>query len=252
LIIERSRLYYYETTKKATKVVENQALDLRLSVRPLSPTNKYMKLINSKDLDEIRAREVAISSISIENRRNKQEEALNLEETKALIQASYDNCPWCLANEELAVGGHTLLGCSKAESRSLKTKVYEFRQYLRSYTAIAPYSACFDCYLPQELCRKWSSRGGRGFIRNKAEESYSYPDFVIPIFVVGLSIEGFSSGYLDRLRNDGITRGTREEYLYLGRKMDWGEIETNRLFVEFSLALKVVLEVYQDFIIRNR
>jgi hypothetical protein len=44
-----------------------------------------MKLINSINLDKIRAREVAISSISIEKQRNKQEEALDLEEMKALI-----------------------------------------------------------------------------------------------------------------------------------------------------------------------
>ncbi len=73
----------------------------------------------------------------------------------------------------------------------------------------------------------------------------TFPNFLLSFLIIGLFIPGYLSGYIDRLKDKGIKRGTREELLYLGRKTEIYKTETNLLFIklkylskEFELYLK--------------
>ena len=39
-------------------------------------------------------------------------------------------------------------------------------------------------------------------------------------------------------------RDKEKEGLYLGKKIEYGGVEVNQLFLEFSLALRIILEEY--------
>lgn len=78
-------------------------------------------------------------------------------------------------------------------------------------------------------------------MRDKEHNECSFPDFLISTFLIGLSIPDFLSEYIERLKEEGAERGSRREAIYLGRKIEKGGLETNRLFEEFRLVAREIL-----------
>ena len=95
------------------------------------------------------------------------------------------------------------------------------------------------------MCKKWTKRIDGGYVKKGGIFECSYPDFVLSTFIVALELPGFLGDYTKRLENEGISRGSSEEGLYLGKKERIGDLETNRLFIEFSKALEVIDELYR-------
>ena len=87
------------------------------------------------------------------------------------------------------------------------------------------------------MCKKWAKRIDKGYVKKREIYECSYPDFTLSIFIVGLGLIEFCEEYEERLKVEGISRGSKEEGLYLGKKVTIGDFETNRLFLEFSKAL---------------
>ena len=64
------------------------------------------------DLDEIRAKEVAISSISIKKRLKVQRNALLLEDIRSFIFTYYKRCPYYLLYSTIKDDGYSLSTCT--------------------------------------------------------------------------------------------------------------------------------------------
>ncbi len=186
------------------------------------------------DLDEIQAKEVAISSISIEKRLKVQRNALLLEDIGSFIFTYYKKCPYHLLYSTTEDDRHSLSTCTRGESRAFQQEVYRFRDRLRTSKSIASYTACFHCFLPQDYCRRWLAKRDGGFERDNKVKECTFPDFLLSFLIVGLSIPEYLSGYIDRLKDEDIERGSREELLYLGRKMEICDTETNFLFIKIG------------------
>jgi len=69
-------------------------------------------------------------------------------------------------------------------------------------------------------------------------KEYTFPNFLLSFLIVGLSIPEYLSGYIDRLKDKDIERGSREELLYLGRKTEIYKSETNFLFLKLGYLSK--------------
>jgi hypothetical protein len=73
----------------------------------------------------------------------------------------------------------------------------------------------------------------------------TFPDFLLSFLIVGLFIPEYLSGYIDRLKDKDIERGSREELLYLGRKIDIYETKTNFLSIKLRY-LSIEFERYLE------
>jgi len=62
----------------------------------------------------------------------------------------------------------------------------------------------------------------------------TFPNFLLSFLIIGLFIPEYLSGYIDRLKDKDIKRGSREELLYLGRKTDIYKTKTNFLFIKLG------------------
>lgn len=82
-------------------------------------------------------------------------------------------------------------------------------------------------------------RGG-GYVRNKGINECSFPDLLLSTFVLGIAFVEYEVEYKERLKEEGFERGTRGEAIYLGRKIEKGGLEVNRLFEEFRLIAKEI------------
>jgi len=69
-------------------------------------------------------------------------------------------------------------------------------------------------------------------------KEYTFPDFLLSFLIISLSIPEYLSRYIDRLKDKDIERGSREELLYLGRKMEIYESKTNFLFLKLGYLSK--------------
>ena len=203
-------------------------------------TNKVL------DLEEIRARETAISSISIEKRAKIQRIALEYEEFKEYLPHLYSLCPWCLIYSPEASNEHLLPKCQSEGSKESRGLFFTLVRFFRDKKVISNFSACFHCFLPQELCERFTLKPGGGYSYSR-DKRCTYPDFLPAYFAVSLSLEINDLGYTKRLEEASLTRGNKEEEAsYLGEKIVYGDIETNRLFVEFLTGLQGILDRYKE------
>ncbi len=194
---DSTKTFITRKTKKFSKKNEFLALVFNQSVYFLYIIVFYYNTNIFLDLDEIRAKEVAISSISIEKRLKVQRNALLLEDIRSFIFTYYKKYPYHLLYSTMEDDGHSLFTCTRGESQAFREEVYGFRDKLRTSKCIASYTACFHCFLPQVYCRRWTSKRDGGFERDNKVEGYSFPDFLLSFLIVGLSIPEYLSGYID-------------------------------------------------------
>jgi len=76
-------------------------------------------------------------------------------------------------------------------------------------------------------------------------KEYTFPNFLLSFLIIGLSIPEYLSGYIDRLKDEDLERGSREELLYLGRKTDIYKTKTNFLFIKLGY-LSIEFERYLE------
>ena len=142
---------------------------------------------------------------------------------------------------------HLISRCSSDRSRDLKADFLTYTRRIRELRPFDKYSGCFDCFLPYSLCRKWTSIGGpRNYRRDYREKDCSYPDFTLGFFLASHNDFNYNVTYSERLKEEEIDESDLDSILkYLGKKIDIGDIETNRLFLELTLGLRPFLELLE-------
>ena len=134
---------------------------------------------------------------------------------------------------------HVLMACKRPNSEKAK-EVYENTRRTIKYER---YSCCFQCGLPQEVCQRYEQRASQGYWQLVSEQQCQYPEVVMPT-LIGLTIAGgerFGETSIQRMADEGVDVGSDEEVNgWLGGKIRWGGLESNRLTREFYRVVKAV------------
>lgn len=106
----------------------------------------------------------------------------------------------------------------------------------------ARFSGCFWCGLPQSICSRWEQRAEGGRWQISGEEC-QYAGVLLE-GLIGIVL-GFQSQvgdkYVDRMRSQGCEIGQQDWWTqYLGKKVEVGEVESNKLVWEFLWVARQV------------
>jgi superfamily II DNA helicase RecQ len=135
-------------------------------------------------------------------------------------------CGICVIKHGKSVGQQHRLESCKLRFRFFDRKRHTL-QSLRGTAWFAAYSACYSCYLPQEICEK------------SADGKCLYSDIVLPLCFAGFQVDSWRSSSLVDLgfEDDGI----EEYFIWLGRKRQvLGWEASNAIAVLFSLVREVL------------
>lgn len=106
------------------------------------------------------------------------------------------------------------------------------------------YGGCVECFVPQRWCGQWQEKSEedqrQGGYQRIAGKGCQYKDIVLGGFAVAMAEEGgFGRQVLQRLQEAGYQADSNEENIrYLGRRIEWGGLEANRLLWEFWQAAR--------------
>lgn len=109
---------------------------------------------------------------------------------------------------------------------------------------LAKYSGCFHCGLPQSVCSGWREEdtdGGR-FTRVRGA-GCQYKGVLGRVYggVYGCYGEEANEGFREMMEADGFVRGGSDKwYRWLGSRIEWGGMETNRLCRGFYELCKFI------------
>jgi hypothetical protein len=126
---------------------------------------------------------------------------------------------------------HPIPQCSHPQRKAFQDQVSLFRREIK----FARYSGCFECGMPQQVCQKWE-RVARGFARRPGGEC----QFGSLLMEAGAGLLWeMSRGRLVPLQEKGPSRGRQVQYL--GEKVGWYGLESNRLVEECHLFYSSLL-----------
>ncbi|KAK3896428.1 hypothetical protein C8A05DRAFT_20594, partial [Staphylotrichum tortipilum] len=167
-----------------------------------------------------------------EERQRQATEIEEVEQFREILREWSVGCTWCRAiGEEPGVyRGHGIQECMEDDAANVRRTVERVRGVVRW----APYSCCFDCGLPQEICSRYEPRGPAGGFQRIAGRRCQYMGLLMAM-VVSLwgagEYEGSQQWYT-YLREQGAAieaQDTDGWFRWLGRKVQWGGIESNEM-----------------------
>jgi superfamily II DNA helicase RecQ len=170
----------------------------------------------------------------------RQSEAMDMEWLRQQLQWWAGRCVMCSATAagSSASAHHDLGQCRRPESRVAQEKVRMIEQSIR----FAPYSGCFWCGVPQEVCDGWEEKSGGGF-RKAADRACQFKG-VLVAGVVGLAL-AYPDRVGERWRRRIMEMGMRSEQdivRFLGRARATVATECNNLVGEFCWVTRAVAE----------
>lgn len=176
--------------------------------------------------------------MGIRQRRREEQRQLGqeLKEMEGMLMECQDRCASCmLAGRE--DGKHRLWQCGHIEGQALMKEYRRFRGQLRRDRVMEKFSGCGWCLVPQAWCDRWERVEDEGEMYAERKGRRCQFDEVVMSMYVGFrrGVEGFAEEMDERVRGrfpeEG--RGVEEKrWKYVGERMMWGEMETNRLLWE--------------------
>ena len=157
-----------------------------------------------------------------------------------------EQCPLCviLGLQERHTQ-HTLRECNHPEADGAREAWFEMSTSMKPAKPgqpgkFAPYSCCFECFVPQSICQKWQPQeSGRGRWKGTGQ-ACQFRDIIMPV-VVCMFREGSSEvyeKYNQWMTECRISSNNAEDVLrWFGQKVVWGGIEGSKLcqvFWEFA------------------
>ena len=107
-----------------------------------------------------------------------------------------------------------------------------------------PYSGCFWCGVPQEICNRWEENG-QGRYRRSADGNRQYQGVVLGglMGIVYGSGDRVRERWAQRLVDEGVDGSCMEGLMrYLGAKQPFDCVESNRLVGEFCWITRLLNE----------
>lgn len=170
----------------------------------------------------------------------RRQEAIGLENFEMLIERWQGKCAVCNTIKDPVKGvWHETMHCGREEATDVKQGIVSFRKTVRW----GRYSYCFECGLPQTICRQWES-DEKGIWKVKGQ-CCQYPNVlveaVIAIFV--LDINGSGSAIAEWMEEEGVDGSNMEEWTgWFARTIRWGGIQTNQMAKVFGQVAEFVVK----------
>lgn len=115
---------------------------------------------------------------------------------------------------------------------------------MRDKHLFGPYSCCFDCHAPQEICHKWVAKEGhkgRGKWERIASNKCQFDEIIMPT-VISVMREGedeTQAVIINHIRQQGIDEFDKMQVnKWFGQKVEWGGMEVSRLVQVFHQVVK--------------
>jgi len=176
-----------------------------------------------------------------------QEEAYAVEELERQFRRFQQRCAFCYAQGKTGSGGHRLADCSIGQASQVRVYCREFITAVRKKKTIEEYSCCLYCYVPQAICQHWKAKGEGGRWEKDPTKDCQFKGVIIEgfwsmVFIWGE--RGVREWLKEWSRQDGYDIDDDEGRLrWLGKKVEWGGIEVNKVVQAFSLMARDIEEI---------
>ncbi|KAK4117986.1 hypothetical protein N657DRAFT_638369, partial [Parathielavia appendiculata] len=153
------------------------------------------------------------------------EESIEVEQFQAVLQEWSVGCTWCRAigEAEEVCRRHTLDRCQEEDAGEIRRMVGQAERLVRW----EPYSCCFDCGIPQAMCRRFEPMGPAGGFRRVEGQTCQYGGVlmrtVISIWGAG-GVSGSKRLYeWMRMQGTGVDEDDIDGRIrWMGRKQEYG------------------------------
>jgi superfamily II DNA/RNA helicase len=186
------------------------------------------------------------SWIDFHAREVNQEEAYAVEELEQQLQRFQQQCTWCFVHGRMDSRGHRLADCRTDYAGQVREYCKGFITAVRDKKTMEAYSCCLFCYVPQAICQRWKAKGEHGRWERDPTKDCQFKGVIVEgfwsmMFVQGQ--EGFMEGLKEWGQGDGYDIDDDEGRLrWLGKKVEWGGIEANKLVQAFLFMAREVKE----------
>lgn len=126
--------------------------------------------------------------------------------------------------------------CARHELLRSQQQALSLKKFLQQRKKIEDFGACFQCMLPQELCRRWEEDLD-GNWQQRADSQCQYPGIILSTFACALSQHDNrmgeiiqEEGYLGQVPAAGSTRDEHLQlWAWLGERIKWARVDSIRL-----------------------
>jgi hypothetical protein len=187
------------------------------------------------------------SWIDFHAREINQKEAYEVEELERQLQRFQHRCAWCYVHGKKENTEHRLEDCSMDHASRIRGYCEEFITAVRDKKSMEGYSCCMYCFVPQYICQHWKAKSQDGRWEEDASKECQFKGVIIEGFWSMMFIRG-PAGVMEWLKEwsyrDGYDIDDDEGCLrWLGKKVEWGGIEANKLIQAFTFMAKEVEEI---------
>jgi superfamily II DNA helicase RecQ len=166
-------------------------------------------------------------------------------EFKQQLEYLSRRCPYCIVRQ-LPHGPHGIRDCIADGVEEAREDWLHMRKVMRDMHLFSPYSCCFDCHVPQEICHKWVAKeGGKGSGRwvRTASNDCQFDEIIMPT-IISIMREGedaIQASIINEMQQQGIDESDKIQVCkWFGQKIEWGGIEVSRLVQVFHHAVRVI------------
>jgi superfamily II DNA helicase RecQ len=202
--------------------------------------------IINQDQVEFEQQESQMSWIDFHAREVNQEEAYEVEELGRQLQRFKNRCPWCYVNGREENTQHSFEHCSIYNASGVRQSCREFIAAIQDERTMELYSCCTICFVPQAICQHWIPKAEDGRWKEDQTKDCQFKGIIIEAFwcmvIKGQErtmgwLRGWSS-------NDGYNIDDNKGCLaWLGKKVEWGGIEANKLIQAFLILAKDIPKI---------
>ncbi|KAI4192651.1 MAG: hypothetical protein LQ350_008599 [Teloschistes chrysophthalmus] len=159
--------------------------------------------------------------IAHRRRQRIQDEVRASQEFREYLDGVQGRCPYCI---RFGMEGdrHALYWCRQVGAQVAKQLYKDMKTAMRQFRAMEPFSGCVRCFAPQAWCERWVEREKMKMIRQAFQLDNKTQKRV-----------------LARFEEEGLQRESDLDHVrYLGRRIEWGGLETNILCRELATSIK--------------
>lgn len=174
-----------------------------------------------------------------------QQESRAMWEFKQQLEDLSRRCPYCVVRQ-LPHRPHGIRDCIADGVEEVREDWLYMKNVMREMHLFSPYSCCFDCHVPQEICHKWVAKEGhRGNGRwDRISSNHCQFDEIIMPTIISIMREGediTQVSIINEIRQQGIDESDKIQVCkWFGQKVEWGGIEVSRLVQVFHRVVKFI------------
>ncbi|KAL8300987.1 hypothetical protein RB593_003818 [Gaeumannomyces tritici] len=156
-------------------------------------------------------------------------EVLEVVRLEEIMESWSSCCVWCRLRRTEGSGDHRVEGCRAEGAEDARRAIERLQGDIRWEA----YSGCFDCGMPQAVCRRFEEVGSTGGFRRKEDGWCQHAGVLVrAVAVMWLAMaEEADEWFRGQMEGWGIKwEGDVEQVTrWMGRKIRWGGLESNEM-----------------------